>query len=100
MAKNTKLINLIKSLVTSFKDYDDNLKNRFKVDSIMLGFEEDTDRNLNKLINLSESRHKYVKFCVNIDNILNKQKSKYENLNIKIKKDKLYSSNLLNLEKS
>ena len=100
MAKNTKLINLIKSLVTSFKDYDDNLKNRFKVDSIMLGFEEDTDRNLNKLINLSESRHKYVKFGVNIDNILKRQKSKYENLNNKIKNDKLYSSNLLNLEKS
>ena len=100
MNKNTKVNNLINSLVASFKDYDTNLKKRFKVDSIILGFEEDSDRNLNKLINFSDSRYKYVKFGVNIDNILNRQKTKYENLNNKIKNDKLYSSNLLDSEKS
>ena len=100
MKKNIRLNNLIKSLISSFKDYDNNLKNRFKVDSIILGLEENVDKNLNKLIQLSDSRYKYVKFGVKLDNILDRQKIKYENLNKQIINDKIYSSNVLDLEKS
>ena len=100
MKKNIRLNNLIKSLIASFKDYDNNLKNRFKVDSIILGLEENIDKNLNKLIHLSDSRYKYVKFGVKLDNILDRQKIKYENLNKQIINDKIYSSNVLDLEKS
>ena len=100
MDKNIKLNNLIKSLISSFKDYDNNLKNRLKVDSIILSFEESADRNLNKLINLSDSRYKYAKYGVNLENILDRQKIYYENMNNEIKKDKIYSSNILDLEKS
>lgn len=100
MDKNNKVNNLIQSLVTSFKDYDSNLKNRFKVDSIFLGFEENANKNFTKLINLSDSRYKYVKFGVKLDNVLNRQKSKYKHLNDGIKNDKIYSSNILDSEKS
>ena len=100
MKKNIKLNNLIKSLIASFKDYDHNLKNRFKVDSIILGLEENVDKNLNKLIHLSDSRYKYVKFGVKLQNILDRQKIKYENLNRQIMNDNIYSSNDLDLEKS
>ena len=100
MKKNIRLNNIIKSLIASFKDYDNNLKNRFKVDSIILGLEENIDKNLNKLIHLSDSRYKYVKFGVKLDNILDRQKIKYENLNKQIINDKIYSSNVLDLEKS
>ena len=49
---------------------------------------------------MSDSRYKYVKFGVKLDNILNRQKSKYKNLNDSIKNDKIYSTNLLDSEKS
>ena len=97
--KNIKVNKLIQSLITSFKDYDNNLKNRFKADSIILGLEENVDKNLNKLINLSGSRYKYAKFGVKLDNIINRQKKNYENLSKQIKNDKIYSSNILDKEK-
>lgn len=97
--KNIKVNKLIQSLISSFKDYDNNLKNRFKADSIILGIEENVDKNLNKLINLSGSRYKYAKFGVKLDNILNRQKINYENLSKQIKNDKIYSSNILDKEK-
>ena len=100
MEKNNKLLNLIGSLINSFKDYDKKLKKRFKVDTIFLGFEENADKNLTKLINLSDSRYKSVKYGIKLNSILNNQKSKYENLNEGIKNDKLYSSNILETEKS
>ena len=99
MEKNTRLNNLIKSLILSFNDYDNNLKNRFKVDSIILGLEENVEKNLNKLINLSASRYKYAKYGVKLDSILNRQKVNYENLSRIIKNDKIYSSNFIDLEK-
>ncbi len=100
MDKNNKVNNLIQSLIESFKGYDHNIKNRLKIDSIVLGFEENANKNFSKLINLSDSRYKYVKFGVKLDNILNRQKSKYKNLNDGIKNDKIYSTNLLDSEKS
>ena len=100
MEKNNKLINLISSLIKSFKDYDKNLKKRFKVDTIFLGFEENANKNLSKLINLSDSRYKSVKYGIKLNSILNNQKCKYKDLNEGIKNDKLYSSNILEPEKS
>ena len=100
MDKNNKVNNLIQSLIESFKGYDHNIKNRLKIDSIFLGFEENANKNFNKLINLSDSRYKYVKFGVKLDNILSRQKSKYKNLNDGIKNDKIYSTNILDSEKS
>ena len=99
MDKNTRLNNLIKSLILSFNGFDNNLKNRFKVDSIILGLEENVEKNLNKLINLSASRYKYAKYGVKLDSILNRQKVNYENLSRIIKNDKIYSSNIIDLEK-
>ena len=100
MDKNGQLINLINSLIKSFNDYDNNLKNRFKADSIILSLEENADKNLNKLINLSYRRYKDVKYGIKLDNILNRQKTKYEQLNKEIQNDKLYSSNIIDLEKA
>ena len=100
MDKNARINNLIKSLILSFKDYDNTLKNRFKADSIILGLEENVEKNLNKLINLSDSRYKFSKYGVKLDKILNRQKTNYENLSKMISKDKIYSSNILDLEKA
>jgi len=100
MEKNNELNDLINSLITSFKDYDKNLKKRFKVDSIFLGFDENADKILKKIINLSDSRYKSVKFGIKLNNIINQQKGKYETLIEGIKTDKIYSSNILEPEKS
>ena len=100
MEKNNELNDLINSLITSFKDYDKNLKKRFKVDSIFLGFDVNADKILKKIINLSDSRYKSVKFGIKLNNIINQQKDKYETLIEGIKTDKIYSSNILEPEKS
>jgi hypothetical protein len=100
MEKSNELNDLINSLIASFKDYDKNLKKRFKVDSIFLGFDVNADKILKKIINLSDSRYKSVKFGIKLNNIINQQKDKYETLIEGIKTDKIYSSNILEPEKS
>ena len=100
MEKKNELNDLINSLIASFKDYDKNLKKRFKVDSIFLGFDENANKILKKIINLSDSRYKSVKFGIKLNNIINQQKSKYETLIEGIKNDRIYSSDVLEPEKS
>ena len=97
----TKSINdLIDSLVKSFKDYDESLKNKLRANNLFSSLDENTNKNFNKLINLSDLRYKSVKSGVKLNNILRQQKPKYEDLIEELKNDKLYSTNNLDSEKA
>ena len=98
--KNKDNINsLMNSLVKSFKDIDKTMKNKIRVNSIFSSLDENTNKNFNKLINLSDLRYKSVKSGIRLNNILSIQKPKYENLIEELKNDKLYSTNDLDSEK-
>ena len=99
--KNENNVNhLITSLVKSFEELDKSLKNKIRVNSIFSSLDENTNRNFNKLVNLSDLRYKSVKSGVKLSNILNLQKPKYENLIEELKNDKLYTTNILDDEKA
>lgn len=91
---------LINSLVVSFKEFDKSLKNKIRVNSIFSSLDENTTKNFNKLVNLSDLRYKSVKSGVKLNNIIKVQKPKYENLIEELKNDKLYSPNILEAEKA
>ena len=98
--KTPNVNDLINSLVKSFKEYDESLKNKLRANNLFSSLDESTNKNFNKLINLSDLRYKSVKSGVKLNNILKAQKSKYENLIEELKNDKLYSTNNLDSEKS
>ena len=99
--KNHDNVNeLIRSLVKSFGELDKSLKNKIIVNSIFSSLDDNTSKNLNKLINYSDLRYKSVKSGGKLTNIIKKQKPKYELLVEELKNDKLYSTNVLNKEKA
>ena len=98
--KDNDINELITKLVSNFKDYNNNLQNRIKVDNIFMGFDDQISKNFNKFVTLSENRYKLVKSGVRIGNIINYQKNKYKKLNQSIKNDKIYSSKTIEHEKN
>ena len=100
MKDQNNVNDLIDSLVKSFKEFDKSLKNKIRVNAIFSSLDDNTNKNFSKLINLSGLRYKSVKSGVKLNNILNLQKRKYENIIEELKNDKLYSPNILDSEKS
>ena len=97
--KTQNINDLIDSLVKSFQEYDESLKNKLKANNLFTSLDESSKKNFNKLINLSDLRYKSVKSGVKLNNILKLQKPKYENLIEELKNDKLYSTKDLDSEK-
>ena len=98
--KTQNINDLIDSLVKSFQEYDESLKNKLKANNLFTSLDESSKKNFNKLINLSDLRYKSVKSGVKLNNILKLQKPKYENLIEELKNDKLYSTKDLDSEKA
>ena len=98
--KTPSINDLIDSLIKSFKEYDESLKNKLRANVLFSSLDENANKNFNKLINLSDLRYKSVKSGVKLNNILRQQQPKYENLIEELKNDKLYSTNNLDSEKA
>ena len=82
-----------------FEQYDKNLKNRIKAESIVLGFDDDASRTFSKFINLSNARFKAVKYGEKLDYVLNKQKPSYTKINSDIQNDVVYTTEYITSEK-
>ena len=97
---NDKITNkIIKSMLKSFKDYNNNLNARIRADSIFLFLDGNANKAFSKLINLSNSRYKAIKSGINIKSMISKQKKNYSLLNDKFQNDILFNSPTLITEK-
>ena len=95
--KNTNII--IKSFLNSYTKFDKNLKTRFRADGLFICFDDKANKDFNKLVNLSNSRYKALKFGRGLDKTLSTQKGTYSLLNNKFKKEIIYNSPLIESEK-
>lgn len=91
-SKSQKTFRIIPALISTFKDYDKNLKNRVKIDSILSCFNDNASQNFTKFINLSNNRYQSVKNGAKLNQILKNQRSKYNDLNNLIQNDVIYKS--------
>lgn len=100
MLKVGKITNsLIPSLISLFNDYNNNLKTRFKADSLFLSLDEKTNKTFNKFVNMSNERFKLVKYGENLNNVILNQKQSYSNIKRNIQNDFLYNTDYSNQEK-
>ena len=89
---------LIPELLNKLSNYTDKFKDRIKVDSIFNEFDESAREELNKFIQMSQTRYKNVKSGNSLQNLYNNQKSKYEKLTNNILKDIFYNTNEIEVE--
>ena len=89
---------LIPELLNKLSNYTDKFKDRIKVDSIFNEFDESAREELNKFIQMSQTRYKNVKSGNSLQNLYNNQKSKYEKLTNNILKDIFYNTNEIEIE--
>ena len=90
---------LIPQLITNFTDYNKNLSNRIKVDTLFMSFNEDANKNFNKFVELSNNRYKSIKSGNTLNNILGKQMPTYNKLNKEINNNEIYSTTELEEDK-
>ena len=83
---------LIINLFDKFNSYTDRFKERIKIDSIFSEFDENSRKNLNKFIELSQLRYKRIKSGNSLDYLLLKQKPKYNQLSNNILNDQYFLS--------
>jgi hypothetical protein len=84
---------LIPSLISLFKDYNNNLRIRLKADTLFLSFDDRSKKLFNKFINLSNDRFKLMKSGGKLNHILLRQKQNYSKLNDDIQDDLLFNTN-------
>ena len=94
-----KVNKIIPNLIILFNQYDNNLQNRIKADSIILDLDDDTNKTFNKLVKLSNMRFKAMKSGGNLNNIILKQQPSYTNIKNGIKKDIIFSTEYITTEK-
>ena len=90
---------LIPPLLSSFKDYNSNLRTRLKVNSLFLSFDEKSKKTFNKFIILSNQRFKLMKYGGNLNQILSNQRNNYTKINNEIKSDILFTTCYPNIER-
>ena len=90
---------IIPPLLSSFKDYNSNLRTRLKVNSLFLSFDEKSKKTFNKFILLSNQRFKLMKYGGNLNSILSNQRNNYTKINDEIKNDILFTTNYPNNER-
>ncbi len=83
---------LIINLFDKFNSYTDRFKERIKIDSIFSEFDENSRKNLNKFVELSQLRYKRIKSGNSLDYLLLKQKPKYNQLSNNILNDQYFLS--------
>ena len=84
---------LILNLFDKFSSYTDRFKDRIKIDSIFSEFNENSRKNFNNFIKLSQLRYKSVKIGNSLESLLIKQKPKYYQLSNNILNDNYFQSN-------
>ena len=90
---------IIPPLLSSFKEYNSNLRTRLKANMLFLSFDEKSKKTFNKFIILSNERFKLMKYGGNLNHILSKQKNNYTKINNDIKSDILFTTNYPNIER-
>jgi hypothetical protein len=90
---------IIPPLLSSFKEYNSNLRTRLKANMLFLSFDEKSKKTFNKFILLSNERFKLMKYGGNLNHILSKQKNNYTKINNDIKSDVLFTTNYPNIER-
>ena len=90
---------IIPPLLSSFKDYNSNLRTRLKANSLFLSFDEKSKKTFNKFIILSNQRFKLMKYGGNLNSILSNQRNNYTKINNEIKNDILYTTSYPNNER-
>ncbi len=89
---------LILNLFDKFSSYTDRFKDRIKIDSIFSEFNENSRKNFNNFIKLSQLRYKSVKIGNSLESLLIKQKPKYYQLSNNILNDNYFQSNVVDEE--
>ena len=84
---------LIPILLDKFDEYTNKIKDRIKIDSIFSEFNEKTRSEFSKFIKMSQLRYKGIKSGNSLENMLEKQKPKYNQLSKKILDDIFYNTN-------
>ena len=95
----TKLSSIIPNLLILYNQFDKNLKNRVRADSIILGLDEDANKTFSKFVKLSNLRFKEMKSGGNLNTIFLKQQPSYTNINNDIQKDIIFKTNYITNEK-
>ena len=97
MKKN--LNKIIPDLIILCNQYNKNLNNRIKADSIILSLDEDANSTFNKFIKLSNIRLREMKSGGKLNNIILKQQPSYTNIKNDIQKDIIYKTEYITTEK-
>ena len=90
---------LIPQLITNFTDYNKNLSNRIKVDTLFMSFNEEANKNFNKFVELSNNRYKSIKSGNTLNNILGKQMPTFKKINKEVRLNEVYSTTDLDEDK-
>lgn len=90
---------LIPQLITNFTDYNKNLSNRIKVDTLFMSFNEEANKNFNKFVELSNNRYKSIKSGNTLDDILGKQMPTFKKINKEVRLNEVYSTTDLDEDK-
>ena len=96
--KMENLNELVPSLLNTISSYEDNLRNRVKINNIFNEFELNTHGKFVEFIGLSDQRYKRVKSGANISRILFHQKHNYEELSNQILSNRFYTNNEIEKE--
>lgn len=90
---------LIPQLITNFTDYNKNLSNRIKVDTLFMSFNEEANKNFNKFVELSNNRYKSIKSGNTLNNIIGKQMPTFKKINKEVRLNEVYSTTDLDEDK-
>ena len=83
---------LIPILLDKFSEYTNKIKDRIKINSIFSEFNEKTSTQFDKFIKMSQLRYKGIKSGNSLENMLEKQKPKYNQLSKNILEDIFYNT--------
>ena len=97
--KETDNINeLVPLLINSISVYEDNLRDRVKINNIFNEFDLNARGKFLEFIELANKRYKRVKSGANISKIIFKQKRNYEELSNQILSNRFYTNDEIEIE--
>ena len=96
--KNEDINDLVPLLIDRLTGYEDNLRDRVKINGIFNEFEFNTRRKFKEFIELSDKRYKRVKSGNYLDRIITNQKPLYEELSNQILSNRFYTNDEIEKE--
>ena len=96
--KDEDINDLVPLLIEKLGTYEDNLRDRVKINGIFNEFEFNTRKNFKKFIELSDKRYKRVKSGNFLDRIISNQKPVYEELSNQILSNRFYTNDQIEKE--